>query len=206
MTHLTTPLMTPSPVNRRGVLAGMAALALVPSHAFALTTAEASTLVNRVVNDINSSISSGRTGNALYRDFEAIFQRYGDTAVIARSVLGPDWRTINDAQRRNFTSVFQSYMARKYGRRFREFQGGRIEVARAAEVNRYVEVSAQAIFPGRSPIAMTFLIASRGGTDRFFDIRIEGISLARTERDEIGAMLDQRRGDIDQVIAHLQTL
>ena len=126
--------------------------------------------------------------------------------MIARSVLGADWRTISDAQRRNFTAVFQSYMARKYGRRFREFQGGRIEVARAAEVNRYVEVNASAILPGRSPIGMTFLIASRGGTDRFFDIRIEGVSLARTERDEIGAMLDQRRGDIDQVIAHLQTL
>ncbi|MFT5364092.1 MAG: phospholipid transport system substrate-binding protein, partial [Dinoroseobacter sp.] len=43
-------------------------------------------------------------------------------------------------------------------------------------------------------------------TDRFFDIRIEGASLARTEREEIGALLDQRRGDIDQLIAHLQTL
>ncbi len=206
MTHLTTRLMTPSPVNRRAVLAGIGALALMPRQALALTTAEASALVNRVVNDINSSISSGRTGAALYRDFESIFSRYADTAVIARSVLGADWRTINDAQRRNFTAVFQSYMARKYGRRFREFQGGRIEVARAAEVNRYVEVNASAILPGRSPIGMTFLIASRGGTDRFFDIRIEGVSLARTERDEIGAMLDQRRGDIDQVIAHLQTL
>lgn len=206
MTHLTTRSMTQSAPNRRAVLAGIGAVALVPAQAFALTTAEASALVNRVVNDINSSISSGRTGNALYRDFENIFARYADSAVIARSVLGADWRTINDAQRRNFTSVFQSYMARKYGRRFREFQGGRIEVNRAAEVNRYVEVNARAILPGRSPISMTFLIASRGGTDRFFDIRIEGISLARTERDEIGAMLDQRRGDIDQVIAHLQTL
>jgi phospholipid transport system substrate-binding protein len=79
-------------------------------------------------------------------------------------------------------------------------------VARATEVNRYVEVNARAILPRRSPIGMTFLVASRGGTDRFFDIRIEGVSLARTEREEIGALLDQRRGDIDQLIAHLQTL
>lgn len=206
MTHLTTRLMTLPHVNRRAVLGGLGGLALVPRQAFALTTAQASTLVNRLVDDINSSISSGRTGAALYRDFENIFSRYADTAVIARSVLGADWRSINDAQRRNFTSVFQSYMARKYGRRFREFQGGRIEVARATEVNRYVEVNARAILPRRSPIGMTFLIASRGGTDRFFDIRIEGVSLARTEREEIGALLDQRRGDIDQLIAHLQTL
>ncbi len=206
MTHLTTRSMTPFALNRRAVVAGFGALALMPGQAIALTTAEASALVNRVVNDINSSIGSGRTGNALYRDFENIFARYADTAVIARSVLGADWRSINDAQRRNFTGVFQSYMARKYGRRFREFQGGRIEVTRAAPVNRYVEVNARALLPGRSPIAMTFLISDRGGRDRFFDIRIEGISLARTERDEIGAMLDQRRGDIDQVIAHLRTL
>ena len=42
-----------------------------------------------------------------------------------------------------------------------------------------------------------------GGVDSagFFDLLIEGISLLKTERTEIGAMLDRRRGSIDQLIA-----
>jgi phospholipid transport system substrate-binding protein len=206
MTHLTTRLLNLSHVNRRAVLGGLGALALVPRQAFATTTAEATALVDRLVVALNSSISSGRTGAALHRDFENIFSLYADAATIARSVLGVSWRTINDSQRRNFTTAFQSYMARKYGRRFLDFQGWRIEVARATVVNSYVEVSASAIVPGSAPLGMTFLITERGGIYRFFDIRIGGVSLRRTEREEIGAMLDQRRGDVDQLIAHLQTL
>lgn len=206
MIRLTTPSMTQFRPSRRTLLASVCALALMPRSAFALTTEQASALVDQVVTDINRVIASGKSGNSLYRDFEAIFARYADTAVIARSVLGADWRSINDAQRRSFTAAFQGYMARKYGRQFREFQGSRIEVSGATTVNRYVEVSARAIRSGRSSVDITFLIADRGGRSRFFDLRIEGISLARTERDEIGAMLDARRGNIDQLIVDLQTI
>ena len=38
----------------------------------------------------------------------------------------------------------------------------------------------------------------------FFDIIIEGISLLKTERTEIGAMLDKRRGNIDQLTQDLR--
>lgn len=205
MTRLTIPLMTQFRPNRRTLIATVGALALAPGSVFALTTAQASALVDQVVTEINRVIASGKSGNSLYRDFETIFARYADTAVIARSVLGADWRSINDAQRRNFTAALQGYMARKYGRQFKEFEGSRIEVSGATTVNRYVEVSARAIRSGRSNVDITFLISDRGGRSRFFDLRVEGISLARTERDEIGAMLDARRGNIDQLIAHLQT-
>ena len=205
MTRLTIRSMTQFRPNRRTLLASIGALVLVPRSGFALTTAQASALVEQVVTDINRVVASGKSESSLYSDFEAIFARYADTAVIARSVLGADWRSINDAQRRSFTEAFQGYISRKYGRQFREFQGSRIEVSGATSVNRYVEVSARAIRSGRSNVDITFLISDRGGRSRFFDLRVEGISLARTERDEIGAMLDARRGNMDQLIAHLRT-
>jgi phospholipid transport system substrate-binding protein len=43
------------------------------------------------------------------------------------------------------------------------------------------------------------------GCDLFFDMFIEGISMRLTEREEIGAMLDKRRGDIAALTADLQT-
>jgi len=48
-------------------------------------------------------------------------------------------------------------------------------------------------------------VSDRSGQDLFFDMVIEGISLRLSERTEIGAMLDRRRGDIDGLIQDLRS-
>jgi phospholipid transport system substrate-binding protein len=58
---------------------------------------------------------------------------------------------------------------------------------------------------GQPPFAVTFLVSDRSGQDKFFDLLIEGISLLKTERTEIGAMLDRRRGNIDQLTQDLRS-
>ncbi len=195
--------------TRRAVLmlaAGGMAYGLLPGQARALSQSEASTLVTRLVNDINSVINSGRSGTALYREFERLFERYADTDVIAASTLGPDWRTASDSQKRAYAEAFGGYIARKYGRRFREFAGGRIEVTRSTANRSGFEVEGRALLPGRGPINVTFFVSDRNNTPRFYDIFIEGIGLRTSERREIGALLDQRRGNLDELIAYLRTI
>lgn len=207
MTRLPSPSL--NSLSRRSVMLGASAAAatiLGPQQAFAISTSQATSLVERALADINSTISSGKSGSSLYRAFENIFARYADVAVIARSVLGTDWRRADNTQRRNFTAAFQTYLARKYGRQFQDYRNSQINVRQAVSVNNYVEVRAESVRSGRSPIDVTFLVSDRGGSARFFDLRLQGASLARTERGEIGAMLDQRRGNIDELIAHLQSL
>jgi len=43
-------------------------------------------------------------------------------------------------------------------------------------------------------------------TGRFIDMKIEGISLIKSERAEIGAMLDKRGGNLDKLIADLRKM
>ena len=180
-------------LSRRIVLMGSAALLTAPAgQAAALTEDEARRVSNAAVSEINRAINSGQSSSRLYRTFEGIFTKYADVPTIARSALGPPARSASSTQMRNFTNAFAGYMARKYGKRFREFAGGT------------VEVSAVAKLPGRSPFAVSFMVSDRSGRDKFFDLLIEGISLLKSERAEIGAMLDKRRGDIDALIGDLQ--
>lgn len=172
----------------------------------ALDTRQASDLVGRVVSEIDKAINSGKTGPALYREFEKIFQRYADVNIIAQSVLGVEWRSASNAQRRAYTEAFAPYIARKYGRRFQEFVGGRIEVESARPVRSFFEVKGTAFLRGESPFEVIFLVSDRSGQDRFFNIIIEGVNLAITERAEIGALLDRNGGDLDRMISDLRTL
>ncbi|MEL7026873.1 MAG: ABC transporter substrate-binding protein [Pseudomonadota bacterium] len=197
-----------SVVSRRAFLAGMGATALVfalPRSAHALSTGEAKALVDRVVADINSIINSGKSRNAMFRDFEGIFARYGDVSTISRSALGPAARSASRAQLSAFSDAFGGYLARKYGARFREFVGGTIEVRDARAVKSFFEVRSTVNLRGQSPFNVSFMVSDRSGRDKFFDIVIEGISLLKTERVEIGAMLDRRRGSIDALIQDLRS-
>lgn len=194
-------------LNRRHVvslLAASAATTTLPAPAFALTEARAKALVDQVVADINRVIASGKSVNAMIRDFERIFSRYADVSIIARSTLGQDSRRASSGQMRAFTKTFQSYIARKYGKRFREFIGGRIEVKGVRKVKSWHEVKSLVYLKGSSPFNVLFLVSDRSGRDLFFDMVIEGVSLRLTERTEIGAILDRNKGNIDGLIADLK--
>lgn len=196
--------MPSSVFSRRHALGIIGAtLASAATPALALSEAGARQLVDRLVADINRVISSGKPEQAMLRDFEGIFARYADVPTIARYTLGVEARRATPAQLRSYTTVFQRYVSLKYGRRFREFIGGRIEVNEARAVKSFIEVKTTAHLRGEAPFDVTFLISDRSGSDKFFNMFIEGVNMLLTERAEIGAMLDRRRGDIDALIAEL---
>jgi phospholipid transport system substrate-binding protein len=196
-------------LSRRGFTAGLAAgvaLAVLPLPAAALTAEQARTLVDKTVADINSIINSGKSEKAMFGDFEKLFARYADVPTIARSALGPAARQASKAQLSGFTKSFQGYLSRKYGRRFREFIGGRIEVSDSRAVKSYFEVISTAYLQGEAPFEVRWHVSDKSGKSLFFNIIIEGVNMLASERTEIGALLDQRGGDIDRLIADMKSL
>lgn len=192
---------------RRDVLFGLTSAAVfAPTVGFALNETQAKSLVSSLVDDINRVIASGKSESGMIRDFERIFARYSDTAYISAYAMGVEGRTASSSQKRAFSKAFQSYIASKYGRRFREFIGGRLEVTGVKQVKRWFEVETIAYLQGQSPFRVTFHVSNRTGKDLFFNMFIEGVNLLLTERTEIGALLDQNRGDIDAMISDLQAL
>ena len=193
--------------RRKFVLAGgmSFAIALLPdSAAAALTTEQARALVDRLVGEINGVINSGKSEAAMYRDFERVFSKYAYVSGIARTVLGPPARSSSAAQMKAFTAAFQGYISRKYGKRFREFIGGEIVVQGAKPLKSFYEVKTTAILKGEAPFAVTFMVSNVSGKNLFFDMLIEGISLLKAEKTEVGSMLDRRKGKIDLLIQDLK--
>ncbi len=194
-------------IDRRHVLIGLtSAASLIPTVSLANDDTQAAALVTSVVEDINAVIASGKSERAMIRDFERIFARYSDTSYISAYAMGVDGRRASTAQKRAFSEAFQAYIAQKYGRRFREFIGGRLEVQGVRQVKRWYEVDTIAYLQGEAPFDVTFHVSDRTGRNLFFNMFIEGVNLLLTERTEIGALLDRNRGDIDAMIRDLQAL
>ncbi|TDK43955.1 MlaC/ttg2D family ABC transporter substrate-binding protein [Antarcticimicrobium luteum] len=194
-------------VTRRhiiGSISAAAGLAALPGAALALNPGLARSMVDKLVAEINRVIDSGKSEASMYRDFESIFKDYSDTSYIAAYALGVDGRRASSSQKRAFTAAFTGYISRKYGKRFREFIGGKLVVEDVRQVKNFLEVRTTAYLRGESPFEVAFHVSDRTGRELFFNIYIEGVNMLLTERTEIGAMLDARRGDIDRLIADLK--
>jgi phospholipid transport system substrate-binding protein len=196
--------MTPHISRRTFVTGACASFMLFPAFGVqAAAVDEARRLVDLLVADVNAVIASGQPEAQMLRQFEVIFDRYADVPTIARYALGRVSPAPTPQQLQRFTAAYKTYVARKYGRRFREFIGGSIEVRAAREVPNGIEVETMAVLRGQSPFRVDFLVSDRSGQTLFFNIIIEGINMLLSERTEIQAMLDQRRGNIDALIADL---
>lgn len=192
-------------LTRRAVLGGLAGLgvmALLPGRALAAITADkAESLIGKVVGDINGIINSGASEATMIKRFENVFAKYADVNFIALSALGPDGRSASASQKSAFVKAFRGYIAQRYGSRFREFEGGSINVVSTKQVKSRFEVLTKTQLKGKSPFDVVFVVAAKNG--KFIDMQVEGISIVKSERKEIGAMLDRRKGDLNQLIADL---
>ena len=198
-----------APFSRRqftlAAMAASAALAM-PRPAAALTVDDARALVGGAIDTVNRIINSGKSESAMVKDFEAMFAKYADVPVIARSALGPAARNASAGDIAAFTKAFQGYISRKYGRRFREFIGGKIEVTDARPLKSYFEVISVAYLQGEAPFDLRWHVSDKSGRNRFFNLIIEGVNMLASERAEIGALLDQQGGDVGKLAAALASV
>jgi len=148
-----------SNISRRGVFVLIAALAAQPLFAFSSNQAE--NLVDGLATDFNQIINAGKEGEPLYRDFEKLFKRYADLPIVARSALGVSYRSATNAQRRKFEKAFTSYVARKYGKQFKEFVGGDVSVTGSSKTKRGYAVNSQVMLQNSSPFEIVWQVVSK---------------------------------------------
>lgn len=195
--------------DRRGVLTllagtGVSALLLPAGPALALDAKQASALIGKALGEVYAVINAGYAPAQMYRQFEMIFARYADVDIIARSALGPAARQVSPQQFAAYKQAFQGYIGRKYGKRFREFVGSRVEVKGARPSKSFYAVTSVAYLNGRAPMEVEWHVSNKSGRDLFFNIIIEGVNMLASERAEIAAMLARRKGDIGALTADLQ--
>jgi len=195
------PLNKPT---RRAVLAGLSATAIMPMPAFALSTSAAQNYVQHVIDVFFNILKSGASEARILRRFEREFINYTDVNIIARSVLGPAYRSLSTRQKRNFSTTFGGYLARKYGRQMLGYANAEITITQVRDAgNKGILVSSQVHKPGRSPIALDWQVSDRSGQTKLINLILEGISLLTSEREEVRNMLAAHGGDVPTLTTYL---
>lgn len=193
-------------MQRRFFLAGATALTALfsASSSVALTKASAQALIDRLSKDILAVINTGKTGTALYKDFDKLFGKYATVDAIAKKCLGPAWRSASKSDQTAYVRAFRGYISRKYGKLFREFIGATIKVQSAKAVKSGYLVKSRVKLASGNPFSVDWQVVERNGKVQFFDLYLQGISMIKSEREEIGIMLDKSGGKVSRLIPLLK--
>ena len=138
-------------------------------------------------------------------ELEKLFQKYVDIPIIARAVLGKSWRDANADQRTKFVHAFKNYVANKYGRQFSEFKGTTLEIVKSRDTltKAGVLVSSLVVVPGNSSLKVVWQVSNGSGSLKLIDLRVEGISMLSSERQEFRSKLKKFDGSLDDVILEI---
>lgn len=194
-------------MDRRTFLATGAALCglgLV-RPALALTTDEAKSHVSATVDELKALLRISGTADSRAPELRRIMETRANVPLIARFAAGRAWREMSEAQQAKFVDAYARFLSVTYARRFDEYSGDPdISIGRAIDAGKKgILVESPIGQPNGQPIAVEWLVSDRGGQVEIVDIIIEGVSMAATQRDEIGQMLQTRGGDVEALIRDL---
>ncbi|MBV8190168.1 MAG: ABC transporter substrate-binding protein [Alphaproteobacteria bacterium] len=191
----------------RGAAVALVGTALaVESRTAAAEQNSAAELIQQTAAQVLDLVMT-KTGAAREAGILRILETYFDLNYMVRSSLGIHWNQATPEQRERFLKAAASAEAHAYARRFGQYGGQTLTVARAAPVTRGDGVSivnSKLTQTDAEPIAIQWDVRNGGQGVRIVDVRIEGVSMVVTRRAEFNSFIQAHGGKVEPLIDELE--
>lgn len=127
-----------------------------------------------------------------------------DVQYAARMVLGKHWKDATQDQRDRFIKAFYQSMLSNYGNALADFTAGKMKVlpSKAEADAERATVRTEIRRSNGQPVPVNYSMHKTAEGWKAWDVTIEGISYAKSFRDDFGSEIDQK--GLDAVIDRLQ--
>ena len=121
--------------------------------------------------------------------------------------LGSYRKGISDDEKKEYDDLFEKYFLQTFSSRLAEYSNPEIEVKSKKKLNKnYTMVSSILVATEQRPeVSINWRIYTKDPDDlKIRDLIIEGLSLARTQKEEFSSIIESNAGDIDALISSLK--
>jgi phospholipid transport system substrate-binding protein len=134
-----------------------------------------------------------------------LLEQYFDMPAIAKYMLGSYWRKATPEEQADFQAVLTDFLALAYGKRFATYTGHEMAVGRVRDDGdgRSVVFSTVKLASG-DPARVDWTIEQAGDSYKIADVKVEGLSLADTHRQEFASVINNNGGSVSKLIEILK--
>jgi phospholipid transport system substrate-binding protein len=138
-------------------------------------------------------------------EFRRLLVANFDMERIGRFVLGRYWRKASEAQRAEFHRLFEDMTVISYSQRLSQYGGESLKVGGVRnQTEKGITVSSLIVRAKGAPIPVNWRLRRTGDGWRVVDVMIEGVSMAITQRQEMGAVIKSAGGRVDGLLDKLR--
>ena len=168
---------------------------------------EADVFVQSTVNRASKVLSENISKDDKISKLKSIALETVDIRGIGFYTLGPIRKDLNDNQKNKYTQLFQKYFLKSFSSRLAEYTNPEIDVFDKEILNKNYTI-VNSLLKGtdeRPEVKIDWRIYTKDPKNLLIrDLIIEGLSLARTQKEEFSSILNSNNGDINSLFLALE--
>ena len=176
--------------------AAMAGLLLAPA---AMASSAAKSFVERVGSGVLNAANAGSVSA-----FRALLRRDADISSIALFSLGPYRKNLPAGRRAEYFHLVEDYISGVFAAHAKSLQGQSLTASGSRDASDSVIVTSSFKAASGRNVAVIWRLVKRGGGFKVFDVNVEGIWLATTQKTNFISVLKQHNGDFNALITYLK--
>ena len=166
-----------------------------------------SDLINDIVNEAASVLKSSDPVESKIIKLNDIAERSVDIDGIGMYALGKHKKTMSDEQKTKYKKLFKSYFLKSFSSRLVDYTDPKINVVSQKVINKkYTIVNSILEATSKRPqVKIDWRIYTKNPDKPLIrDLIVEGLSLARTQKEEFNSVIQNNDGNVNALFKNLE--
>ena len=166
-----------------------------------------SELINGIVNEAALILKSTDPVESKIIKLNDIAERSVDISGIGMYALGKHKKTMSDDQKTKYKKLFRSYFLKSFSSRLVDYTDPKINVISQKKINeKYTIVNSILEANSKTPeVKIDWRIYTKNPDKPLIrDLMVEGLSLARTQKEEFNSVIQNNDGDLNALFKTLE--
>ena len=179
-------------------------ISLTQSYTYSI---EPDVFVQSTVNRASQVLSKNVSKEEKMNELKIIAKETVDIKGVGYYSLGSVRKTLDDSQKEKYLNLFENYFLKSFSSRLSEYTNPEIDVISKEVLNtNYTIVKSILVATENRPeVKIDWRIYTKNSENPLIrDLIIEGLSLARTQKEEFASILSSNNGDINALFKTLE--
>ena len=165
-----------------------------------------SEFINKITEEASIILSSSENDELKISKLIKIGKENVDINGLAFYTLGKHRKSLNDNEKKEFLKIFNEYFLKSFSSRLVEYKEAKIVVISEEIKNeKYTIVKSKLLATSKRPeVAIDWRVYTKDPEKPLIrDLIIEGLSLARTQKEEFNSIIVNNNGDVNALFSNL---
>ena len=170
-------------------------------------SAEPSQFIQSIVDEASQVLVTNITKEEKMDKLKSIAIKSVDIKGIGLYSLGSHRKNLSDAQKEEYNDLFRKYFLKSFASRLSDYTDPKINVLSQKKLNeKYTMVSSLLVATGKTPeVKIDWRVYTKNPDQPLIrDLIIEGLSLAKTQKEEFNSVIQSNGGDINALFLNLK--